>query len=290
MADWSEVKIAYYLSASMDDFAKGRVEPVMKLSDSAMAIFDESPETRTANHICGGVFVTEVKSDFPSTMHLDVDGVSAAPGTKSVTHEGSRGQFTVSPRMQFSSENGVLIAASNERKVEQMKFLQQFPGWNLGNINNGVQEVADSQGNVHALIDKNHPVVAYFNAARAKAKLGDLTDRDLMENTNFYQASPEDARTCMDSLKGSMRNRLQIQNLYDVSFRLRRARATVVDDADAADDDAAAAAEGDDVVVDRTWISPDEVLDGVTRSTAPSHVMNAKHKIYVTAKILYRTL
>ncbi len=283
-ADWSEVNISYYLSASMSDLATGRVKPVMKLAAGAMAIFDENHETRSKDHICGGVFITEVRSDFPGTMHLDVEGVSAAPGCKSVTHDGSRGQFTITPRMAFSSEAGVLIAASNSAKVEQMMFLKQYPGWNLGNIHVGVQEVADAQGKIVAMIDKNHPVVAYFNAARDKAGVGPLQDKDLMEGTNFYLASPDDARTCMSSLKASMRDRLQIQNLYDVGLRLRRARASV--DAPLEGDDAPA--EGDDV--DRTWISPEEVLDGMTRATAPNHVMNAQHKIYVTAKILYREL
>ncbi len=282
-SEWLEVEVQYYLSGSLDDLKAGRVEPVLKLSDNCMAVFDEDPEKRSDNHICGGLLITEVDSTFPATLQLDVRGLEAVQAVKCVTHTGSRGAYTISPKMKFSSDKGVQIAAANEN-MEQMTFLTEYPGWNLGNIDKGINYVEDPEQGEQAIIQNLHPIVAYFNRARERDGEPPISEEDYMPGTSLLMASADDTRRCLISLKKNMQSRLQIQNLYNVAFHLRRARGEP--DPHEEGDDAVDAA----TCCEPSWTASEEVMDGLTGDSAEKHVMGVKNKLYLKAKFKYRTL
>ena len=267
-ADWNEVRVSYRMCASLRELADGEVDPSLKLAASAMKIFDNS-ENRTENHICGGVRIVEFDSTFPASLHVDVEGLADAGTAKSFTQSGTCGALTMRPRASFSDARGIEVAAGNMEKAQKSAFLREYKGWNLNNVNKRITFCADG---VNAMVESDHPIVAYYNSVLNEAGDDPIGDDDLIEGTTMFMAKVTDVNECLESLKRTMQENLQIQNLYNVSFKLRRAYGEAGDDGEIAWDDA------------------EEVLDGVQSSKTGDAIMDQKRTLYMTAAFKVRTL
>lgn len=268
-SDWKEVRVMYRLSSSLRELADGNKEALLKLSDKALQIFDDSPDKRSENHICGGMSVVEYDSTFPVSMHLDVNGVKADTPIKSFTSTGSSGAMTIRPKSSFSDVKGLQIAAGNLDMAEKSAFLRDYKGWNLNNVEQGITFAVNGE---NAFVEAGHPVISYFNAVLEEDGDDPLTEDDLLPGTNMFMTSAEDTRVCLASLKRTMQQRLQIQNLYNVSFALRRAHGEPDDDGNVAWDDA------------------EEVLDGVQGQKTADALLDTKRTFYATVAYKFRTL
>lgn len=267
--EWKEVSVSYRLSASLRELANGTKKPVLKLSDGAMKIFDNSDGKRSENHICGGVTVTDYDSTFPASLHLDVKGIKSGGSTNSFTQTGGSGALTVRPKASFSDVKGIEIAAGNMEMAQKSKFLHEYKGWNLNNVNNGVTFCADG---TNAMIEGDHPIVAYYNAVLEQDGEEPLTEDDLLPGTNMFMAKALDVRECLASLKRTMQENLQIQNLYNVSFELSRAYGKPDDDGNIA------------------WDDSDEIHEGVQGQKTADAILNAPRQFYATVTFKHRTL
>ncbi len=268
-SDWKQVRISFRLATTLRQLANGESKAELKLSDKAMAIFDDSPDKRSENHICGGMSVVEYDNTFPATLHLDVMGVKADTPVKSFTSTGSSGALTFRPKSSFSGENGLKIAAGNVEMAEQSAFLRDYKGWNLNNVEKGITYAANGE---QAFVEAGHPVVSYFNAVLEEDGEEPLTERDLIEGTNMFMTSAEDTRVCLASLKRTMQQRLQIQNLYNVSFGLRRAHGELDDEGNVA------------------WDDEEEIFDGLQGRHTGDAILDAKRTFCATIAYKFRTL
>ena len=269
---WREVEIQYYLCASLNELAEGDKDPVLKLSDKALAFGEKEGAARTVHHICGGMSVTEYDSTFPATLQLDVDGIQTDPPVKRMTHEGSCGALTIRPKSTFSDPQGLQIASGNSQVADNSTFLKTYAGWNPDNVDNGITYAEDDDGEEQAFVKSGHPVISYFNEARRDAGEGALTDDDLLEGTKLYMASAGDTRKCLAALKKAMSSRLQIQDLYKVQFKLRRARGAIVGDSNQPE-----------------WNDATEVGDALSDKSREV-ALNQPNKRYLTVKYKYKNL
>ena len=267
-SEWKEVRVSYRLCASLRELADGEVEPELKLSNNAMQIFDNSDKKRSENHICGGVSIVEYDSSFPASLHIDVDGIKSG-ASKSFTQSGTRGALTIRPRGSFSDARGIEIAAGNMVKAQKSAFLREYKGWTLNNVDDGITFCKDG---VNAMVESNHPIVAYYNAVLADGGDDPIGEGDIIGGTSMFMAKVVDVDECLASLKRTMQESLQIQNLYDVAFKLSRAYGDAGDDGEIAWDDAV------------------EVLDGVQGAKTGDAIMDQKRTLYMTAAFKVRTL
>lgn len=270
-SEWDTVEVAYYMCASLRDLAEGKVAPELKLSDNAMAVFDDSPDKRTDTHICGSMSIVDYESTFPVSMHIDVAGTSENTPSKSVTHTGSRGALTIRPKTAYTATDAVgkKIAQGAMALDAKREFLTSYPGWNDSNIEEGITYTPNGET---ALIVPDHPVISYFNMAYQHLGESLITKDAIDPDLGVYKARADDTKECLESLKQNMQKHLQMQNLYNVKFQLSRARGEIGDDGKIAWDDA------------------EEVLDGLSAARSPDALLDAKHKIYVTVKYEFRAL
>lgn len=269
---WKEVEVQYYLCASLNDLESGAKEAVLKLSDRAMA-FGEKDGKRSQNHICGGVHVTEIDSTFPASLQLDVDGMKTDSPIKRMTHEGSSGALTIRPKSSFSDVEGIQIVTGNSNVADKSAFLRDYANWNPDNVDNGITYAEDEDGDEQAFVKQGHPVISYFNEARRDAGQAPLTADELLEGTKLYMASAVDTRKCLAALKKAMSSRLQIQDLYKVQFKLRRARGEIAEGMDAP-----------------AWNDPTEVGDAVHGQNSREALMKTPYKLYLGVKYKYKSL
>lgn len=270
---WNTIEVQYALTASLKELADGTKEPVLKVADHVDNVFGEKAGAgRSKNHICGGMSIVDVGSSFPVTLQLDIEGLKTALPAKSITDTGSAATFTIRPKMSFSHPVGKEIYAGNKAAAENSPFLQEYKDYTLDNVDSGINYVEDEDGE-HALIRKTHPVIGLFNDARRQIGKGPLTDDDLLEKTQLYIASASDTRKCLGLLKGLMQEKLQIQNLYDVKFNLRRARGGASADSN-----------------DTAWDSLQEIGDSVKGDQSKARLLSQPNQLHVTVQYKYKSL
>jgi hypothetical protein len=269
---WKTVDVQFYLSASLNELAEGAKAPELKISEHVKNAFGETNGERSKNHICGGISIVDIGSTFPVSLHLDVAGLDSPAPAKCMTADGSSGACTIRPHASFSHPVGKEIFAGNKAAAENSVFLKAYSGYTLDSVENGITYVEDEDGE-HALIKKSHPVIGLFNDARHQIGQGPLTEADLLDKTQLYIASAADTRKCLNILKGLMQKRLQIQNLYGVSFKLRRASGEIE--------------EGQD---QPAWNDLAEVGDGIQGQQSRERMLSQQNKLYVTAQYKYKSL
>jgi hypothetical protein len=266
------VRVSYRICASLNDLKKGKVDASLKINEKARNIFDSLEEGRSKNHICSNLKVVEYSHNFPCSLQLDVEGLHGVDSAKSFTQSGARGAFTMRPNADFADETtGVELTAGTSR-AHQSPFLQKYTGWNLDNVDRGITFAADG---INALVESDHPICEYYNASLKLQGQDEIGEQDLLPGTKMFMCKAKDVKDCLNSLKKGMSENLNISDLHNVSFNLRRAYGEPSDDGTIA------------------WDADEDLFDNLadpTNARAREAVENKKRTLYLTASFKMKSL
>lgn len=174
--------------------------------------------------VIGSMDISAYKNDFPATISMDVQGLNLNT-TQSFSGNGVPASCTF--LSETSSTTPINIVERSNVKI-QNKFFEEYPGRNLGNIRDGIEEFKKfdpkegrsvSTGDV--LVDDTHPVVPMFEAALKAQKKTPLSDSNRVDHKFKLQAKSVDK--LMNYLVKSMEKQTQVHNVDDFKFEFSRA-------------------------------------------------------------------
>jgi len=224
--DRKSVMVTYMLRASLNELADGTVAPELKLPEGAKDFFDTGRDAASKHHVLYGAKIMAVKNGFPVAFTVDVaDDSNFSVCTKCVTDAGA-GRTSTGAHLIAANETssfgarGMDILRGYGANIDKQKFAQQYPGYNLDNIDSGVQYVSDAAGE-QALVRYGHPVAMYFDAILRAQGAVPLTEKDLVKGSRSYIGDANDIKKCMVKLREQLQK--NTINLYDMKFDISRA-------------------------------------------------------------------
>ncbi len=281
--NWSATHITFKIAGSLSDFAKKPKKCCNFISKNAKGIFEstkqqqqqqqissKSDDTRTKNHMCIGISLTKVESDFPCSLALNVDGINIPNENKTFTSNGNSGSFIITPNMKHDSQEGIPLNQKS-RDIDS-PFIKNFPGWNLGNIHEGITHMNTKM----SLIAENHPVVVMFNSVRMKRSEEPLNEEN-QPIKGFYNANRKDTEICLQKIKDKMQEHLKIQDLYNMGVSISRAFTENPTPINGINEDKKIG----------TWLDATEIFEGISGPNSQRRIIDEKHNLYVTFKVEY---
>lgn len=292
---WEEVSVTYRFNGSLSKLSTDPALSKVGLRPDVVGVFecsaDQSTTTATAatsststdeekgakrssHHLLGGMYLTSIRSDFPCSVHMSMEGMSGH--RKSYTSHGAQGVFTVFPKEASGNMRVPLYEASTSA---DNSFLKKYPGRNLGNIQEGIIELPKKGLSV---IDADHPVIGMYNVTRKARNQTELQQHD--ENPpGHYTVQTEEATRCVENLRESMEKHLRMLDLYNLKFKFSRAFTSTP----AASSASGMSSTGSDTV---PWRDPCEVHDGVESDIGKGKVLTLPRNLYFTVLYKYKVV
>lgn len=277
---WREVTLSYRYSGSVADLKEHPEKATLLLQNEKANVFGEWGGDRTKNHICGGVDIVGLKNNFPVSLQIYADGAAGNDARTSVSCDCTRGAFTAWPKMDFNGEgdNSVALIARNS-EADQHPFLKKYPGWNLDNVENGITHISE----VKTVIQNDHPIVGVFNRARIATGKAPLTSKN-EQPAGFFTAIRADVGPALERVKAMMTNKLQFQDMHNLSVRFSRAFGN-----NAAAGGGAAPADNEEDAAP-AWDDPVELFEGLSNPTSKKAALNEPCSLYVKLRVRYRVI
>ena len=231
--------VTYTLNASLADMADGTTAAELSLSEDMAK--QALPNGEKA--VLYGARVVALNNGFSNAYHLTIEGADdehvAASSSADCGHgKLCQGHLLVNADAnQMFGETGMTLLQGNGDRVDEMPFRKQFPNVTMENLMNGISFHGDGNGK-HALVDFDHPVIAYFNFRLASQNKPMLTKDQCVTGTNSFPARADAVETCLDEIRKGLRG--NTIDLTKIKFKLSRVFGPIADgeDAPAMDDTA----------------------------------------------------
>jgi hypothetical protein len=264
---WREVVLNYRYSGSVAQLRADPEAAKLALQNEEANVFGDWQGERTKNHICGGVEIVGLKSDFPVSLQIYAEGAAGEEARRSVSADGTRGAFTAWPNMEFHDDgDGAVALIARNSEADKHPFLEKYPGWNLDNLETGITHISEQK----SVIRNDHPLIGVFNKARVSTGKTALTAKDEAP-AGFFTAVRRDVEPTLERLKSTMTDKLQIQDLHNLSVRFARAFGA----------QAGGAPE---------WDDPAELYDGLSNARSKQGALEEPRSLYVKLRVRYRVI
>lgn len=233
------VTVLYKIEASPHELANGKT-PRLELPKNTHGVFDDaaSAEKRSTSHVLYNAKMTHFRNEFPFDIGLDVccgDFQHASPvGEVLVPGKDGKALKTnvLIPANQSSTfspsagSNAPTVVHGNGESVDQKGFAQQYPGYNMSNLRQGLTTVVDPQTQLKkVLIPYAHPVTKYYNSIRHKQGVRPIDKSDFTPGMQMYAALPEDTDEVLETIEQSLKS--GTGNLHEIHFDLKRLHGSI---------------------------------------------------------------
>ncbi len=285
--NWNSTHVTFKISGSLNEFAKNSKKCCDSISENAKGIFESTKleqkqensdisngnksdiklKNRTTNHMCVGLSLTKVESSFPCSLALNIEGINIPNESKTFTSDGNSGSFIVTPKMNYNSQEGIPL--NQKCRDTDSPFIKNFPGWNLGNIHEGITHLDKKM----SMISDKHPVVVIFDSIRMSRGESPLNEEN-QPIPGFYHASRKDTEKCLQTIKDKMQKHLKIQDLYKMKVSISRAFTEKISSING-------------IKKNSSWLDATEIYDNINGENAKKREADEKHNLYVTFKVEY---
>ncbi|KKL03793.1 hypothetical protein LCGC14_2622580, partial [marine sediment metagenome] len=143
------------------------------------------------------------------------DGGRAAERVPPLPPDGLLATHTFFPK---TSAEDVRLELAQGAGNPDSEFLKKYPGWNIQNLESGINWLSDGQ---QALVPRDSPIVELYNDVREREGLPVLGAQD-EDVTGYFTTKQSEARRCIDLMRSSLHQYLQMSNLYDTKFSISR--------------------------------------------------------------------
>ncbi len=260
-AQWNETDVMFRISGSLQDFFNDPEKAKSMIRSGVSGIF----ASKSGKNLLKSIAITSVNSDYPCSLQLQVEGINVDGGKKQCfSSDGVEGVCVITPKMQYSKSKPMAIVDITPDNANT-SFFKKHPGWNLGNMREGIKNLDDTV----SMVKKDHPVITVFNTARAKKGMEPL---DLEQSTHGYlSGSRVDIERCVTSIESRLQKNQTVQNLHDMKFSIARA---YTDQRDR----------------ENHWLDGTEIYEGSLSSKAKERIATENHSLYVGMRIQYMNM
>ena len=279
---WNVVTITHRWVGSLLELSKNPEKAFSQIEENSKMIFQAKESEDSINsknsdsnanqqkkshnsHILKEINLKKLRSSFPVTLKLKIDGIDAKDQNHFTSFGGGEaGILTILPREEVLKQNKKLVEGN--KLSSESRFLKQFKGWNSNNLNNGLSEVKGTQW---TLVKKLHPVLEVSKTV--EKKLGKKMIGKAIKG--WYQAPTEHVNVCLDIIRENLDKNLQIKDLNKLRFQISRG---FINSNSTSHADSSA------------WIDKTE-FEGISDESVKK-AMDEKHKLYVELEFKFKNV
>ncbi len=284
---WNFATVAFRLSSSLRQLASKPENAVIGISPEAIGIFESEDflssnadkDSRSSNHLLGGVTLKGYRNEFPVSLQMNLEGIPNK--RKHYTSDGNPGAFIF---LKKDKARNIHVSLNEGTGNSNSPFLRNYPGWNLTNIADGINELdATTNSQLATLIRADHPIIGMFNKTKISQGEKALTVND-QSPMGYFTAKRDDATKCLNSLKQTMEKTLQIKNLYKTQIRFTRAFPNTINAKNSIIETIGQSA--------NNWMDSEELFDNVSKveSEGKKLLLDKKYTLHLDITFKYKNL